>query len=372
MKKMSLRGNKGISGSISAMFIIAIFFIILLTIFAITSALNSYNQTVLERNKMDWERDSEHITFIAAEVGENGKLNVSFSNDGGVTLHLVQVWFAEFPNEEYTDSTWQYQYWISRYVSSGETVNDLGYHSEFRKIGVSSMGALTSLSGFSSSLYYKIRLVTERGNVFECQVPYPPSTSGEGGSSGGYVLQIENEEGSFQYVYNEMTDWTQAFVKNGHKNAPLMYRVLVLNTAKKDVELLSQTFMQQMGAGQVGQEGRFFICEPPSDEDGNLEHGVAYLPLNPTIWWSGPKPPTPPPPAFISQTIPAGQSRYVYFAIKPDATGDSPSTIWQTDPNYSSNQPVYVSCMLYFNFVGDPEVRNVPTPAILQLLNYPT
>jgi len=359
---IKLRSRKGVSGAISAMFVIAIFFIIVVSLFVYTGMLNSYNQVVNERSKMDWERNSEHVSFYSARVGSNKILNVSFSNDGRVMLHLVQAWLTEFPDNSYDESIWQMQYWISKYVSPGETVNDLGYYPEFKRINSATIGDLTSLSDLNSQ-YYKIKLVTERGNAFVCQVPWPVSEAGGGETSGGYVLQIDNEQGSFQYAYNTDTEWATAFVKNTHKQPPLMYRILILNTSKKDIFLLSQTFMQQMGAGQVGQVGRFFICQPPSDP-----LGTSYLPLNPTLWT--PKN-TPPPPAFTLQEIPSGESRYVYFTILPDASGSNPSTSWQSDPNYASAQPVYVSCMLYFQFEGDPEVRNVPTPAILMLLNYP-
>ena len=174
-----LRSRKGVSGAISAMFVIAIFFIILVSLFVYTGLLNSYNQTVTDRNRMDWERDSESILFIAAEV-KSGVLNLSFSNDGGVTLHLVQVWLSQFPNSSYSQSTNQSQYWISKYVSSGQTAGNFGATEDFKRINIGSIGAPIRLSGLSGE-YHKIKLVTERGNVFECQVPYPPAQGGGGG-----------------------------------------------------------------------------------------------------------------------------------------------------------------------------------------------
>jgi hypothetical protein len=344
------------------MFIIAIFFIALITMFGLTAALNSYNQKVLERNKMDWERTSEHVTFVAAEVGADGKLNVTFFNDGGVTLHLVQVWLSEFPNSSYIGSTWQRQYWISRYVSSGETVNDLGYYSELRKVTRNSMGDLTPLSGLSNSLYYKIKLVTDRGNVFECQIPYPPEAGDGGGAAGGYVLQIDNDNDNFQYAYGRNSSWTRAFAKPGTPS-PTMYRILLRNTTGRDIVILSSTIMLQM-YGAVGNVVLWYVVDPPNDPSGQ-----SYLPLNPTLW--RPKD-TPPPPVYPTNPpvdvpkyiVPAGGQQYVYFAASTERGSG-----WQEDPSASSKQYVLVSCVLYFNYVGDPELRTVPTPAIVQVLN---
>ena len=355
-----LRSRKGVSGAISAMFIIAIFFICLVSMFVIQGLTNSYNQTVLDRNRMDWERNSEHITFIRAAVANN-VLNATFSNDGRVTLHIVQVWLSEFPDNNYSSANWQKQFWTSRYISSGETVNGFGSSPNFKRVNVGSIGDPVSLSGLTSQ-YYKVKLVTERGNTFECQVPYPPPTSGEGGG-GGYVLQIDNDNDNFQYAYGTMTNWTSAFAKDVTVD-PTMYRILLRNTSKKDIVILSSTIMLQM-YGAVGNVVLWYVVDPPNDPGGQ-----SYLPLNPKLW--KPKDPPPPPVYPVNPStspgskyvVPAGGQQYVYFAAFPER-----GSTWQKDPASGSKQYVLVSCILYFNFVGDPEIRTVPTPAIIQVLN---
>ena len=348
--------KKGVSGAISAMFIIAIFFMALVSIFIVMGLNNSYNQTVLDRNRMDWERDSESIFFIAAEV-KVGVLNLNFSNNGRVTLHLVQVWLSQFPNRSYSQCTNQSQYWTSKYVSSGETVNSFGATQDFRRVYIGSIGIPIRLSGLPG-IYCKIKLVTERGNVFECQVPWPPPSGGEG-TVGGYVLQIESADANFQYSFNTMTGWDSAFIKIRHKDPPIVYRILIRNTTSKNIVLLEDTCMLQIGTGQVGTSRRWFICQPDPT-------GTSYLPLNPTIW---PNPPNPP--AFTYQMIPRQSVAYVYFAIAPDETWNHPGTDWQTDPPYSSQQFSLMSCVMWFVYEGETEVRNVQTMVLVQVLNPP-
>jgi len=358
---IKLRSRKGVSGAISAMFVIAIFFFCLVATFVITAYTNSYNQTVNERSRMDWDRASEHLTFRTAIVNSQ-VLNASFLNDGRVTLRIVQVWLSEFPNNTYSGANWQLQFWTSRYVSSGETVNSFGSSPNFKRVNLGSLSPLTTLSNLTSS-YYKMKLVTERGNTFECQVPWPPSSVSEEGTIGGYVLQIDNDNDNFQYAYGTLTSWTRAFAK-ATTVEPTMYRILLRNTTKRDIVILSSTIMLQM-YGAIGNVVLWYIVDPPNDQSGQ-----SYLPLNPTLWWpkDSPSPPVYPVNPSTSPgskyVVPGGGQQYVYFA----ATTERGSG-WQKDPSSSSKQYVLVSCVLYFNYVGDPEIRTVPTPAIVQVLN---
>jgi len=336
-----LRSRKGVSGAISAMFIIAIFFMMIVSLFIYTRLLDSYNQTVADRNRMDWERDSESIYYIAGEV-EAGVLNVDFSNDGGVTLHLVQVWLSQFPNSSYSQCTNQSQYWVNKYVSSGETVNGFGAAEDFRRVNIGSIGEPTRLSGLSGE-YWKIKLVTERGNAFECQVPWPPPF--EGGALGGYVLQIDNDWGNFQYACGTMTRYLPAFTKPATDST--LYRVLIRNVTNKTIVLLINTTMLHM-AGKVGQVQVWHIIAPSNDvvTAGPVQGRNA----NPYVQ--------------ESQIIPGGEQRYVYFG----ATAQG-GTTWQIDPTSQAYTPWLVAYILCFKYQGETEARNVPTPPIVQILN---
>jgi len=354
--------RRGVSGAVSAMFVIAIFFIITISLFVYTLQLHEYNQIVNERDTMDWERMNEKIVIPWTAMNNTpGILNITVTNIGGVTAHLVQMWLTELNYQ--AEAKWQTEYLIDTYISPGETIPDYGYDGRFIRIGGDGTARLmTSLSNLNSSSYYRIKLVTERGNVAIGE--YPPRVYREGGGDGegtlgGYVLQIESAEAHFEYAFNTMTTWSSALIKIRHNDPPIMYRVLIRNTTPKNIRLLRDSCMLQIGTGQIGTSRRWFICQPDPT-------GTSYLPLNPTLW--RPKD-TPPPPEFISQTIPGQSVRYLYFAIVPDDTWEHPGNDWQTDPPYSSQQFSLMSCMLWFTYEGETEVRNVPTPVLVQVLN---
>jgi len=266
--RINVRSRNAISAAISAMFVIAIFFVIVMSLFMYTMWLNNYNQVVNERSKMDWDRISEHITFNAAAVGTNGILNISFFNDGGVTLHLVQTWFSEYTNSSYVASKYQRQYWIDKYVSPGETVPSLGYYSEFRKVTSNGLDPIAPLSGLSSTGYYKIKLVTERGNAFECQVPYPPPSQG-GGATSAYELVVVSSYNNFQYVCGSASghpiesDWKWAYVHqkvdNNYGDSRVIYRILLKNTTPRRIYFHPNSTMLQLAYSSGGELAKYII-----------------------------------------------------------------------------------------------------------------
>ena len=323
--------KKGVSGAISAMFIIAIFFICLVSTFVIQGLTNSYNQTVLDRNRMDWERTSEHVTFIKAIVADN-VLNATFSNDGRVTLHIVQVWLSEFPNDTYASANWQLQFWTNRYVSSGETVNGFGFFPDFKRINVGGLGSLTSLSGLTSQ-YYKLKLVTERGNTFECQVPWPPEEDGGPWEGNTYAIIVADETNNFQYQdkKNSYHVWSSAWIKpkSTLSDHPL-YRIKLRNTTPKGIVVHRDSFMHFQSTGS---DVCRRIVSPSSDVD-NAQ---------------------PAPYVNNSLTIPATTTVYVYFAADLD-TGD-----WKTDQDTGWFQ---VGVLIQFHFSDEPNIlRTLTLPA---------
>lgn len=328
---IKLRSRKGVSGAISAMFVIAIFFIILVSTFAITGMTNSYNQVVIDRNRMDWDRNSEHVTFIVAAVGANKILNVSFSNDGRVTLHIVQVWLSQFSNGDYANSTWQQQFWASKYVSSGETVNDLGYYPEFKRVTSGAIGAVTRLQDLTSQ-YYKIKLVTERGNVFECQVPYPPPSFLILGG-GFYALVISDDHDNWQYSQADMTQFKSAYLKP-RGMLRVLYRILLRNTTNRTIDLLDNcTMIQSMYSGG-GMIKRYIVSAESTNKPDHLVE-------------------------FSSQSIDPGEEQYLYFAAEAQG-GDS----WVTT---NEQKAMYMAGFsICFQYRDDPELRSLPLPVVTQ------
>jgi hypothetical protein len=153
--------RKGVSGAISGMFVVAIFALIITAFFAYTSALNNYIQVVNERNRLDWEQLNERIIVSNISIDDSGVLKANVSNVGAVTAHLVQMWITKF--NENGGSEWQIQYLIDFYLSPGETLYNFGSYGKF--IRIPEKQTFSSISSLDKQSRYKIKLVTERGNV---------------------------------------------------------------------------------------------------------------------------------------------------------------------------------------------------------------
>jgi len=336
--------KKGVSGAISAMFIIAIFFICLVSTFVIQGLTNSYNQTVLDRNRMDWERTSEHVTFIKAIVANN-VLNATFSNDGRVTLHIVQVWLSEFPDNKYSSANWQIQLYTSRYISSGETVNGFGFFPDFKRINVGGLGSLTSLSGLTSQ-YYKLKLVTERGNTFECQVPWPPEEEDGGPWEGNtYAIIVADVSENFQYQDKRSSyhKWSTAWLKPSSTSGDhCLYRVKLRNTTPLEIWVHSDSFM--------------FTQSYSNDAPRNI---VAVDPTGSMV-----DNPEPTPYVNNSVRIPARSEMYLYFAAVPpdpyNKGGNTQVGDWQKDLGSGWYQVAY---LITFHFKDEDMRRIITLPA---------
>jgi len=218
-------------------------------------------------------------------------------------------------------------------------VNGFGFFPEFKRINVGSLGSLTSLSGLTSQ-YYKLKLVTERGNTYECQVPYPPPSSG-GGQLGGYVLQIDNDQNNFQYATGMMTSYGAAY--SVPKGAPCLYRVLIRNMSPNLI-LLHRNSTMSMMEGAVGQVIYSYIVATSND----------VMTRGPIMDEKG-KPIPPDPYVDDSLTISPGQHVYVYFGAKTQGGNE-----WAINPGHD----FLAAFILVFHYPGDPTYRTVPTPVI--------
>jgi hypothetical protein len=157
--------RKAVSGVISGMFAVLIFFVAIAAVYSYHVMQDKYLQTVNERHQMDWERLNEKITIPYAERLDDGTLNATIQNIGAVTAHLVTLWISAYdPNG---DPKWQKQYKIDMWISPGETKNSFGQRNY-----VYTLIEPGSISKTLSSIYlpntewnYIIKVVTERGNI---------------------------------------------------------------------------------------------------------------------------------------------------------------------------------------------------------------
>jgi hypothetical protein len=196
-----------------------------------------------------------------------------------------------------------------------------------------------------------VKLVTERGNTFECQVPYPPPSEGSGGggwAKGGYVLEIDNNYANFQYTIS--ATYLPAFVKPKTSGVNTMYRILLRNTSIYDLVMLSNTTMLTLTPGQTGLPIIWYIISPRNDVavSGSVatRSPIAFVPEHP------------------ENRIRAGESAYIYFGAIVECGNQ-----WQQDYSTSKTTPLMFACLLAFHYDGQFEARSVPTPVIIQMVN---
>lgn len=94
-----------------------------------------------ERLEATMKKMGEDINISGAYITSSSRLNLSVTNNGGETAHLVSLWLI--------NSTDHYRYSIDTYVSGGKTVTDIGS---------------SIIMTYGST--YSIRIITERGNLY--------------------------------------------------------------------------------------------------------------------------------------------------------------------------------------------------------------
>jgi len=318
------------------MFIIAIFFVIVLSLFVYTSNLNRYNTVANSRNQDDWERENEKIAIPALSI-DAGTLNIAVSNVGGVTAHLVQMWITKFKSIGNYDPVWQTQYAIDTYISPGETIPNYGSSGKFIKIIVTTTvttTVLNSLTSFDSSSHYIVKIVTARGNAAISEYPqtFYSTIFSSGGT--GYPLVIEDGNGNFQYSAGVVDKYRSAYVKPKGTDQTI-YRLKIRNTTNKTIVLEADTSMIQLQSDvQLGQTALRYVVSNSSTNSGGLVN-------------------------FGSQTINPGAEQYLYFAaISPGGTD------WYKETQNKGD--TLVGFMMWFHYYGETYRRTIGLPALYQ------
>ncbi len=101
------------------------------------------NERVMETMK----KMGEDLRISGAYITSSSRLNLSVTNNGGETAHIVSIWII--------NSTDHYRYDLNTYVPGGATVTNIGS---------------SIIMTYGST--YTIRIITERGNLYSVGV-YP-------------------------------------------------------------------------------------------------------------------------------------------------------------------------------------------------------
>lgn len=318
MGKKIFNSNKGVSTAIGSAFFIIIVVVSLGTFWAISDFESRYQDVRQDMNEWDIERFSENMKVKNVEspsTSINYTYDIIVDNIGGVYTNIVRVYIYD-----QTNGTLQ--------IFDRQEGNGSGFINPIINVGELDHQVSVKGDSIDNGNKYRIILATDRGRQFS--ITYPEESS----SGGGYALIMADDNDNFQYIAGSNTTFKSAFVKpKGTDNT--LYRVRLNNTTERKIIFHENTtFLQMVGA--PGSVDPRFIVDNSSSIPDNLV-------------------------AFSSQSIDSGESEYLYFAA--DAPG---GTNFEDE---SSNKAYYlVAVLVYFYYDGDPELRNISTPAIAQEL----
>lgn len=147
-------GRKGVSTVVGMVFFLLIMLAALNLVLWQFVQMDAYQQTVNQRNQLEWERQNEALEITGLSLTESNALNVSVANKGAVMTHLVDMWVSEYNG---TTPERQRVFPISYYVNLGETIMNVTVDETFTPLRT-----------------YKVDIVSERGNI-ESYTLYPAS-----------------------------------------------------------------------------------------------------------------------------------------------------------------------------------------------------
>jgi len=179
MSRKLLKSRKGVSGAISGVFVILICFLALAAIFVYAINLDRYNQVVNERNRMEWEIQNEKFTITYAQRNDNGTLNATIFNFGGMTAHFVDIWVT-MKNGTSNESL-QELYRVNYHINPAEQLSEIGDQNVTLLPSGQEVSCINLTEPVVANINYTIKVVSERGNVASYLLEYiSPDDESEG------------------------------------------------------------------------------------------------------------------------------------------------------------------------------------------------
>ncbi|MGB6681793.1 MAG: hypothetical protein WBF08_10800, partial [Candidatus Bathyarchaeia archaeon] len=170
MSKKLLKSRKGVSGAISGIFVILVCFLALGAIFVYAINLDRYNQVVNERNRMEWEIQNEKFTITHAQRNDNGTLNATIFNFGGMTAHIVDMWVT-MKNGTSNESL-QELYRVNYHINPAEQLSEIGDQNVTLLPSGQEVSCINLTEPIVANINYTIKVVSERGNVASYLIEY--------------------------------------------------------------------------------------------------------------------------------------------------------------------------------------------------------
>lgn len=325
MIKRPNSSRTGVSTAIGAIFFIILIIASLTAIQVIDAYQSRYQRIRDSMSEWDINRMSENLnitTLRQPSEDTDYTFDLIISNEGGVFTKVIRVYVYDSTSEDLFGIYDKQSSLIDEGFAGGEIIQGEKNY----RLKINSTDTLES-----SPMYrYRIIVCTERGRQFSYNYPSPFQV----GFGGGYPLIIGDRD-NFQYTAGGMTLFEGAYVKARATDRTL-YRLAINNTTDKTINFHENCTMLHM-QGAVGAITERFIVSNRS-----WSH-------NDTLY------------SFSSHSVAPGDSTYLHFA-STEISGN----VWQTEP--VQKDYYVIGYIIWFKYEGDPEIRNVSLPAIVQEL----
>ena len=289
MSKKLFKSRKGVSGTISGVFVILICFLALGAIFVYAINLDRYNQVVNERSQLNWDIEEENFIILDGQRNDDNTLNLTLFNSGSVGAHIVDIWVTHRNGS----GNWQRLYGSDFWINPAETMIEVGKQNVTQLPNGIQYNCINLTQPVTQTINYTVKLVSERGNTASYLIKYEPPD--------------ENEPPPLRYVFGSMKvkydgpmgnssdrsdsdpdGWCNPWVpwdvisssKIGNHNVRI--KINITNTVGHDVNFTSAAVVYQ-SSGKQGQRQEYLggvLPTPIFFYDGEMKEVIFQLNYN--------------------------------------------------------------------------------------------
>jgi hypothetical protein len=267
MYRSFIRNKRGISGLLGGVFLMLILLGGFSLIFWEIIQHDNYMQVAAERDQQTWELTGEIIEISEVNIVGGDSFNITVVNKGASTAHLVDLWVTEYLG---VTPNWHVLFPLDRYINPGDIATNVAGEIDIPEL--------------NPELDYKVKIVTERGNIVmkKYEPEIEPGTGGEL-IVGPFILEFSTD--AFQYTsdVNQTTPLPAFQIDNDRRN--LLFWIQFFNRATRNIQISQLSFLllevrQLYGEGQPGTteyERYCHIADPASDSSNLLPYSPDYM-----------------------------------------------------------------------------------------------